>query len=259
MCIRDRQELREANAHLVLAKLEADALKEAALLARARQDEFLAMLAHELRNPLAPISNAVALLARPECSPDMLPRVRGMIDRQVQHLVRLVDQLLDVSRVTQGRIVLQKAPTAVAGVVEQALETHRGLIETRHQQLRVQLPAQALMVDGDPVRLVQVVGNLLHNAAKYTPEGGAIAVTARQENDVVRIEVQDTGLGIAPEFHQRVFEKFYRIKDDNVYRIKGHGLGLYLSAYFAQLIDARITLASQPGAGACFALELMPA
>ncbi len=222
-----QQELRQANEHLVLAKLEADTLKEAAVLARRRQDEFLAMLAHELRNPLAPIRNAAALLARADCTPDMLHRIHDIVDRQVHHLARLIDQLLDVSRVTQGHITLHKQPTAVAGIVEQAVQMHQALIESRHQQLGVQVPAGPLVVDGDPVRLVQVVGNLVHNAAKYTPEGGTIAVTVRQEGDAARIEVQDTGAGISAEALPHIFDLFVQ-GDRSLARSQG-GLGIGLT------------------------------
>jgi len=252
-----QKDLREANANLVLAKLEADTLKEAALLARARQDEFLAMLAHELRNPLTPISNAVALLARPECGPDMLSRIRGMIDRQVQQLVRLVDQLLDVSRVTQGRIELQKEPTAVADIIEQAVETHRAMIEARRHQLRVQLPPQPLWLDGDPVRLVQVVGNLLHNAAKYTPEGGAIAVSARQDGETVRIEVQDSGIGIAAEALPHIFELFNQVDHSLARSQGGLGVGLTIVRSLAQLHGGSVQAHSAgTGQGSTFVLSL---
>jgi signal transduction histidine kinase/ActR/RegA family two-component response regulator len=252
-----QQELREANAHLVLAKLEADALKEAALLARGRQDEFLAMLAHELRNPLAPISNAAALLARADGNPDMLRRIHGIVDRQVHHLARLVDQLLDVSRVTQGRIELHKQPTALSGIVEQAVQTHRALIEARHQQLRVQIPAQPLLVDGDPVRLVQVVGNLLHNAAKYTGTGGAISVTARQEGDAVLIEVQDTGIGIAAEALPHIFELFAQ-GDHSLARSQGGlGIGLTVVRSMVQLHGGTVQAYSAgTGQGSTFVVTL---
>lgn len=252
-----QQELRDANAHLVVAKLEADALKEAALLARKQQEEFLAMLAHELRNPLAPIRNAVALLARPDFNPEMRPRILGLIDRQVQHLVRLIDQLLDVSRVTQGRIELQKQPTAVAGIVEEAVETHRSLIDARHQQLRVHLAAEPLWVDGDPVRLVQVVGNLVHNAAKYTPEGGTIAVAARPDGDAVRIEVQDNGVGIAAEALPQIFELFVQ-GDRSLARSQGGlGLGLTVVRGMVQLHGGTVQAYSAgPGQGSTFVVAL---
>ncbi len=252
-----QQELREANAHLVLAKLEADALKEAAELARKRQDEFLAMLAHELRNPLAPISNAAALLARADCNPDTLRRIHDIVDRQVHHLARLVDQLLDVSRVTQGRIELHRQPSAVSGIVEQAVQTHRALIEARHQQLRVNMPAQSLVVEGDPVRLVQVVGNLLHNAAKYTREGGALTVTARQEGDAVLIEVQDTGIGIAAEELPHIFELFVQ-GDHSLARSQGGlGIGLTVVRSMAQLHGGTVqAFSAGAGQGSTFVVSL---
>ncbi len=252
-----QQELREANQHLVLAKLEADALKEAAVLARRRQDEFLAMLAHELRNPLAPIGNAVALLARADCNPDMQRRIHDMIDRQIHHLTRLVDQLLDVSRVTQGRIELHKQPTAVAGIVEQAVQMHQALVEARHLQLRIHVPAEPLMVDGDPVRLVQVVGNLLHNAAKYTAEGGSIAVTARQKRDDVLVEVQDTGIGMAAEALPHIFELFVQ-GDHSLARSQGGlGIGLTVVRSMARLHGGTVQAYSAGiGKGSTFVVTL---
>lgn len=252
-----QKDLREANANLVLAKLEADALKESAVLARIRQDEFLAMLAHELRNPLAPIRNAVALLARPECSPDLLPKIRDMIDRQVHQLVHLVDQLLDVSRVTQGRIELHKEPTAVAGIIEQSVETHRALIEARHQQLRVHLPAQPVFVNGDPVRMVQVVSNLVHNAAKYTPEGGAIAVTVRQVGDTVCIEVQDTGIGISADALPDIFELFVQGERSLSRSQGGLGIGLTVARSMVQLHGGTVQAYSAGiGQGSTFVVSL---
>ncbi|MBA3589709.1 ATP-binding protein [Methylibium sp.] len=252
-----QQELREANAHLVLAKLEADALKEAAVTAGRRQDEFLAMLAHELRTPLAPISSAAALLAQADGNPEMLRRIHDIVARQVHHLVRLVDQLLDVSRVTQGRIELHKRPVAVAGIVEQAVQMHQALIDAQRQQLRVHVPVQPLVVDGDPVRLVQVVGNLLHNAAKYTPQGGAIAVTARQEGDAVLIDVQDSGMGIAAEALPHIFELFTQ-GDHSLARSQGGlGIGLTLVRRLAELHGGSVDAASEgPGRGSAFTLRL---
>ena len=136
------------------------------------------------------------------------------------------------------------------------------LFDSRRQEAGIELDIKGpteLFCMGERTLIGQVLYNLYSNAIKYSPPGGMVRIDVKAEHGRIVIAVRDSGLGIAPEFHQRVFEKFYRIKDDNVYRIKGHGLGLYLSAYFAQLIDARITLDSQPGAGSCFALELMPA
>ncbi len=220
-------ELREANAHLVIATLAAEELIEAADLARRRQDEFLAMLAHELRNPLAPIRSAAALLARVENAEPMLPLIRKVIQRQVEHMARLIDDLLDVSRVTQGKVALQRQPTAVAEFVEQAVETSRELIDARHQQLTLDMPVTPLHVEGDPVRLAQIIGNLLHNAAKYTQEGGAIALSVRRHGETVVIRVSDNGIGISAEALPHIFELFTQ-NDRSLSRTEG-GLGIGLT------------------------------
>jgi len=220
-------ELRDANEHLILATLAAEELTEAAALARRRQDEFLAMLAHELRNPLAPIRSAAALLARVESAEPVLPVIRKVIQRQVEHMSRLIDDLLDVSRVTQGKVILQLQPSAVAEFVDQAVETCRALIEARQQQLTLDMPVTPLYVQGDPVRLAQIIGNLLHNAAKYTQEGGAIAVSVRGHSETVVIRVSDNGIGILAEALPHIFELFTQ-NDRSLSRTEG-GLGIGLT------------------------------
>ena len=217
----------EANEHLVMATLAAEELNEAAQLTRRRQDEFLAMLAHELRNPLAPIRNAVALLARLDTIDPALTVIREVIQRQVEHMARLLDDLLDASRVTSGKVNLQRRPTAVSEFVNHAVEICRGLIDTRHQQLTLDMPVTPIYVDGDPVRLAQIVGNLLHNAAKYTPEGGAIAVRARPVRDTIEIRVNDNGSGIAADALPSIFDLFTQ-EDRSLSRSQG-GLGIGLT------------------------------
>ena len=202
-------ELRVANEHLVIATLAAKELSEAAALAHQRQDEFLAMLAHELRNPLAPIRSAVALLARLDAAAEpTLPVIRAVIQRQVEHMARLLDDLLDVSRITSGKVHLQRNPTPVAVFIDQAVETCRALLDAQHQSLTLELPATPVDVDGDPMRLAQIVSNLLHNAAKYTQEGGAIAVEARRAGETVVIRVSDNGAGISADALPHVFDLF---------------------------------------------------
>ena len=202
-------ELRVANEHLVIATLAAKELSEAAALAHQRQDEFLAMLAHELRNPLAPIRSAVALLARLDAAAEpTLPVIRAVIQRQVEHMARLLDDLLDVSRITSGKVHLQRNPTPVAVFIDQAVETCRALLDAQHQSLTLELPATPVDVDGDPVRLAQIVSNLLHNAAKYTQEGGAIVIGARRVGETVVIRVSDNGAGISAEQLPGVFDLF---------------------------------------------------
>ena len=220
-------ELRDANEHLILATLAADELTEAAALARRRQDEFLAMLAHELRNPLAPIRGAAALLVRVDSTDPMLPLIRKVIQRQVEHMARLIDDLLDVSRVTQGKVTLQRQPTAVTEFVDHAVETCRELIDARHQQLTLDIPVTPLYVDGDPVRLAQILGNLLHNASKYTQAGGAITVSVQRHRDTVVIRVTDNGVGILAELLPHIFELF--TQDDRSLSRTETGLGIGLT------------------------------
>ncbi|MEP7058889.1 MAG: ATP-binding protein [Caldimonas sp.] len=236
-------ELRRANAHLVIATLAAEESTEAAELAHRRQDEFLAMLAHELRNPLAPIRSAAALLERVESAEPMLPLIRKVIQRQVAHMARLIDDLLDVSRVTQGKVILQRQPTAVTEFVDQAVETCRELIDARHQQLTLDMPVTPLYVDGDPVRLAQIIGNLLHNAAKYTQEGGAIALSVRRRGDAVVIRVSDNGIGILAEALPHIFELFTQNDRSLSSTEGGLGIGLTVVRSMVELhggsVDAR--------------------
>lgn len=219
-------ELRQVNARLVMATLTAQELREAAQTARRRQDEFLAMLAHELRNPLAPISAAVEILARLDgkAIPDQL---LDMVRRQVQHLVGLVDDLLDISRVTEGKVVLQRKPTAVADIVQQAVDTCRHEMASRNHRLDLELGPEVLFVDADPVRLTQVVTNLLHNAAKYTPHGGEISLGVRRQGEHVEVRVRDNGVGIAAEALPHVFDLF--VQEERPLNRSQGGLGIGLT------------------------------
>lgn len=220
-------DVQEANEHLVLATLQAEELKEAALLAKRHQDEFLAMLAHELRNPLAPIRSAVALLDRLDAVHPTLSIIREVVGRQVEHMARLLDDLLDASRVTSGKVTLQRRPTKVSDFVDQAVEISRGLIDAQRHQLTLDMPVSPLYVDGDPTRLAQIIGNLLNNAAKYTPEGGTISVRARAVGDEVVVRVIDNGSGMSADTLPVVFDLF-RQEDRSLSRSQG-GLGIGLT------------------------------
>jgi signal transduction histidine kinase len=156
-------------------------LRQAGQQAEQRNTEFLAMLSHELRNPLAPIRTAAVLLRRPALTETQIAWVREVIDRQLQHLSRIVDDLLDISRLTQGRVTLRKAPLKLTTVIDQALETSRPMLEARKHALMLALPPKPVWLEGDLTRLVQVVSDLLDNAAKYTHEGGRISLTAGAE------------------------------------------------------------------------------
>jgi signal transduction histidine kinase len=193
-----------------------------------RKNEFLAMLAHELRNPLAPIRNAVEILRlRAPDHPD-LNKVRDMIQRQVQLLVRLVDDLLDISRITRGRIQLRTEPVDVAAVVERAVETVRPLVDARRHRLTISLPPEPLGVQGDPVRLAQILGNLLNNAAKYTGEGGSIALTGERQGAEVVLRVRDNGIGIPAPMLASIFDLFTQVERSLDRSEGGLGIGLTL-------------------------------
>ena len=206
-----------------------EALKEA----DRRKDEFLATLAHELRNPLAPLRHGLDVLRKTPDNPDAY-EIREMMDRQLVHLVRLIDDLLDVSRVSQGKIELRKQTISAADVIYSALETSRPIIESAGHRLTVDLPDAPIWLDADLTRLAQVVGNLLNNAAKYTPEGGRIALTLRREGAEAVISVADTGIGIPQDMQSEVFQLFSQI-EHHLDRARG-GLGIGL-ALVKQLVD----------------------
>ncbi|MGJ7542986.1 hybrid sensor histidine kinase/response regulator [Variovorax sp. LT1R16] len=230
----------EANEHLVMATLQAQELKDAALLSKRHQDEFLAMLAHELRNPLAPIRSAVALLDRLDTVHPTLSIIRKVVGRQVEHMARLLDDLLDVSRVTSGKVTLQRRPAPVNEFVDQAVETSRGIIEAQRHQLTLDMPVAPLFVSGDPTRLAQIIGNLLHNAAKYTPEGGTISVSARAVDDEVVIRVTDNGGGISADTLPAIFDLF-RQEDRSLSRSQGGlGIGLTIVRSMAELHGGKV-------------------
>ena len=210
-----------------------------------RKDEFLAMLAHELRNPLAPLKMSLELL---DIGVGERERFLEMADRQVRHLVRLVDDLLDVSRITRGKITLRREPVLLSAVVERAVEQARPQIDTRGHTLTVSLPREEIRLHADLVRLVQVVGNLLSNAAKYTPPSGSIWVTAERLEEDVALRVRDTGVGMSPELVPRVFDLFVQ-GDSGIDRTRGGlGIGLTLVRALVELHGGRVA-ATSPGVG----------
>jgi CheY-like chemotaxis protein len=209
-----------------------------------RKNEFLSMLAHELRNPLAPIRNAVQLLRMRGGQDPELNAVRDMIDRQVHQLIRLVDDLLDISRITRGKIRLQTEPLDVATVVARAVETSRPLIDARRHELTVTLPPEPLRVMADPVRLAQVVGNLLNNAAKYTEDGGKIWLTVVREADEVVVRVRDTGIGIPPDMLTAVFALFTQVENSLDRSQGGLGIGLTLVRRLVEMHGGRVQVFS---------------
>ena len=200
-----------------------------------RKDEFLATLAHELRNPLAPIRNAVQLLKAGSPSEDMLRMAREIIDRQINHMVRLVDDLMDVSRITVGQVNLRNERISLRRVLDDALEAAQPAIEAGNHRLIVDIPGAALQLEGDATRLSQVFQNLLDNAAKYTPSGGTITLRAAQVGDQIQVSVRDTGIGIASEMHPRVFELFTRVHPNDRIKTSGLGIGLSLARKLIEL------------------------
>jgi signal transduction histidine kinase/CheY-like chemotaxis protein len=238
------RQAREANERLVIASLHSQQLTEAAEEANARKDEFLAMLSHELRNPLAPIRNAAAILARIEDAEPRLPWVRGLIERQVDQMARLLDDLLDVARVRSGKIVLKKRPVSTQEFIEPAVESCRPLADDRRQRLTVAVPAQPIFVDGDPARLTQVISNLLNNAAKYTREGGTIGVSAQQSETTLVVRVKDDGAGLAPEALERIFELFTQEDRSLAHSQGGLGIGLTLVRRIVEMHGGTVSVAS---------------
>lgn len=213
-----------------------------------RKDEFLAMLAHELRNPLAPIRNAVQVLRQLGPLESKLEWALDIIDRQVTHLSRIIDDLLDVSRITRGKITLHKEPVALAAIIERAVETARPLIEARHHKLVVELAPQPVWLQADPVRLAQAISNLLHNAAKYTDDGGTIWLDASAGAGEVVISVRDTGIGIAPDLLPSIFDLFAQAERSLDRSQGGLGIGLTLVRKLIELHGGQVR-ASSPGIG----------
>jgi signal transduction histidine kinase len=232
-----------------------DALRDA----DRRKDEFLATLAHELRNPLAPMRNALHALrlARSGESTTSTARLHAMMERQVNHMVRLVDDLLEVSRITRGTIELRLEPVDLAAAVRAAVETSRPLIDAGGHDLGVELPPDPVMLRGDPVRLAQVVGNLLNNAAKYTPRGGHIRLVARRAGDEVELEVRDDGVGIPNDMLDHVFELFAQVDHTRAAAQGGLGIGLTLVQRIVELHGGRVEASSAgPGRGSTFRVRL---
>ncbi len=231
----------------------ADALREA----DRRKDEFLAMLAHELRNPLAPIRNALHLLKLPGADARVGERARGIMERQVEHMVRLVDDLLDVSRIMRDKIDLRREPIDLATVVARAVETAQPALDAEGHELTVSLPAEPLRLDGDLVRLAQVVSNLLHNAAKYTERGGKIALAAERRGDEAVLRVRDNGIGVSPELLPRIFDMFVQAERRTRDARGGLGIGLTLVRRLVEMHGGSIEARSDgPGTGSEFVVRL---
>jgi signal transduction histidine kinase len=225
--------------------------------ANRRKDEFLAMLAHELRNPLAPILNSVQVLRVQGSDDPTATQLRDIIERQAEHLARLVDDLSDLSRVSRGKIELRKERLELAGVVQLAVQASDHLIQARQHQLTVSLPEHSLWLEADRARLVQIVANLLNNAAKYTEPGGAIHLIVEHQDSEAVIRVRDTGIGIPTEMLGRVFEMFTQVDRARDHAQGGLGIGLALVRSLAEMHGGRVAVHSEgPGQGSEFVVRL---
>ncbi len=247
---RAEQELQRAVEDLKRAE---EALREA----DRRKDEFLATLAHELRNPLAPIRNGLQLLRIAGREPDAIAKARVVMERQLTQLVRLVDDLLDISRISQGKLELRREPVLLANVVASAVETSRPLIDQMGHTLTVALPEQPVVLDADFTRFAQVVMNLLNNAAKYTRQGGRIWLTGVLRGAELELSVRDTGIGIAADQLPRIFKMFSQLEPSLERSQGGLGIGLTLVKRLVEMHGGRVWAASEgPGKGSEFTVRV---
>jgi signal transduction histidine kinase/ActR/RegA family two-component response regulator len=215
-----------------------------------RKDEFLAMLAHELRNPLAPIRTAIQLLRLRELSEVQSVRAREVIERQVEQLVCLINDLLDISRITRDVITLQRQPVLVGAIIARAVETARPAIDACRHELTLDLPEELLTVDGDKARLVQIIGNILHNAAKFTEPGGRISLSVRREGSSVTVSVTDTGIGIPIDQVPKIFDLFTQVHAKSGNYSGGLGIGLALVRRLVEMHGGTVAARSEgPGRG----------
>ncbi|HEY7474465.1 MAG TPA: ATP-binding protein [Vicinamibacterales bacterium] len=251
--LRARERQYQIRAHLRDRERVAESLNEA----DRRKDEFLAMLAHELRNPLAPISNALQVLRLSGLTDPVASRMCEVMQRQVDHMVRLVDDLLEVSRITRGKITLHSEPSDLTVIIRNAVDVSRPLIDAAGHRLSIHMLDTPILVDGDPIRLTQVFANLLNNAAKYTPERGKITLTAQKRDGRAVISVRDSGEGIAPEMLARVFEMFTQAPPAAAQAKGGLGIGLTLVRQLVELHGGAVEAFSEgPGMGSEFIVTL---
>lgn len=222
-----------------------------------RKSEFLATLAHELRNPLAPIVSGLEIISLPNCDPDTAARIHAMMGRQLQHMVGLIDDLMDLSRVSRGIIHIQKVHLDLRAVLTEAVETVRSRYDTLGHTLVVDLPEHPLEVEGDASRLMQVFGNLLTNASKFTEPGGTITLAASQEGAEVVVSVEDNGIGIAQEQLGTVFDMFSQVDHSKQHTQAGLGIGLNIVKHLVELHGGRVDVFSAGlGMGSRFTIFL---
>jgi signal transduction histidine kinase len=222
-----------------------------------RKDEFLAMLGHELRNPLAPVTTALQLMRLHTDEPVRVSRARETIERQVEHMTRLIDDLLDVSRITRGKIELRHEAVVLGKLVARAVEAARPVIDERGHRLTLDLPDEPITLSGDPARLEQVLANLLNNAAKYTDVGGRIAVRARVDAGQLVLSVKDNGAGLTPEMRERIFDLFVQGPEMRASARGGLGIGLTLVRRLVEMHGGTVDARSEgPGQGCEFVARL---
>lgn len=232
----------------LVAEQDLRRLNEELAQANRRKTEFLATLAHELRNPLAPLSNGLHLMRMASTKPEMLEKTRQMMERQIQHMVHLVDDLLDIARISTGKVELRRQRIDLKDVVATAVETSASLIDTAGHKLHLELPSQPMPMEADATRIAQVVSNLLNNAAKYTPERGRIALKAQVQGNEAVLTVTDSGIGIAADALGKVFEMFAQVSGSAGKPQGGLGIGLSLVQSLVALHGGSVS-ASSPGIG----------
>ncbi|HEY1029736.1 MAG TPA: HAMP domain-containing sensor histidine kinase [Pseudomonas sp.] len=249
------QELREANAQLVLAALSAQDLHATAERALSQQKNILAMVTHELRNPLTPISLIAERMVR--LPSDQLPRMRELIEGQVRHISKLVDDLLDVSRVSTGKLRVERQHVDMIEILNNAIGACSPVMMAKKQHFEAHLPDGALIVNGDPARLTQILSNLLANAAKYTPAGGSIELSVTVQADVLKISVSDNGIGISADVLPFIFDPY--VQDEHAIGFNGSGLGIGLTVV-RELVEAHggkvVGMSEGSGKGSEFVVTL---
>lgn len=249
-------DLHDQRRQITAQRDELEALTTELRAADERKNRFMAILGHELRNPAMAMAAGLGLIERRR-DPEIAAIVHAQMNRHVRHLTRLVEDLLDIARIDQDKISLKKARIYLQDVLESAAEGIQHLVDAGKHRLRLDIPADPISLEADEARLIQIVGNLLANAAKYTPSGGDITLSARVVADEVEIDVTDSGVGITPEKQSKIFEMFAQVEDSSGRSQEGLGIGLALVRQLVELHGGTVELAfSQPGQGSIFRVRL---